>query len=129
VLLWGANNVTTEEVAADDPASSAGPSRGACFSTEMADDGSTGEPEVILGHPMLRAPGDVSFDEAMGTARWALTQAQNVLHQELDSAGTKMLELEDVITNRLEAEGHILAEAVAEHVLLCLCGQDLQVSL
>jgi hypothetical protein len=30
----------------------------------------------------------------------------------LDSAGSKMLELEDVITNRLEVEGHILAEAV-----------------
>jgi hypothetical protein len=89
----------------------------------MADDDSTVEPEVILGHPMLRAPGDVSFDEAMGMARWALTQAQNVLHQELDSAGTKMLELEDVIANRLEAE------EVPEHVLLCLRGQDLQVSL
>jgi hypothetical protein len=40
-----------------------------------------------------------------------------------------MLELEDVITNRLEAEGHILAEVVAEHVLLCLRSQDPQVSL
>jgi hypothetical protein len=47
----------------------------------------------------------------------------------LDSACTKMLELEDVITNRLEAEGHILAEAVVEHVLLCLRSQDPQVSL
>jgi hypothetical protein len=69
-------------VAADDPASSAGPSGGACFSTEVADDGGAVEPEVILGHPMLRALGDVSLDEAMGTARWALTQAQNVLHRE-----------------------------------------------
>jgi hypothetical protein len=40
------------------------------------------ELEVILGHPMLRAPGDVSLDEAMGTARWVLTQAQNVLRRE-----------------------------------------------
>jgi hypothetical protein len=47
----------------------------------------------------------------------------------LDSAGAKMLELEDVITNRLEAEGRILAETVAKHVLLCLHSQDLQVSL
>jgi hypothetical protein len=46
----------------------------------------------------------------------------------LDSAGANMLELEDVIASRLEAEGHILAEAVAEHVLLCLCSQDAQVS-
>jgi hypothetical protein len=27
------------------------------------------ESGVILGHPMLRAPRDVSLDEAMGTAR------------------------------------------------------------
>jgi hypothetical protein len=40
-----------------------------------------------------------------------------------------MLELEDVIANRLEAEGRILAEAVAEHMLLCLLIQDPQVSL
>jgi hypothetical protein len=40
-----------------------------------------------------------------------------------------MLELEDVVANRLEAEGRILAEAVAEHMLLCLLIQDPQVSL
>jgi hypothetical protein len=40
------------------------------------------EPEVILWHPTLRAPRDVSLDEAMGMARWALTQAQNMLHRE-----------------------------------------------
>jgi hypothetical protein len=69
----GATNVTTEEVAANDPASSAGPSGGACFSMKMADDGGAMEPEVILGHPTLRALGDVSLDEAMGTAHWVLT--------------------------------------------------------
>jgi hypothetical protein len=47
----------------------------------------------------------------------------------LDSAGAKMLELEDVVTNRLEVEGRNLAEVVAEHVLLCLRSQDPQVSL
>jgi hypothetical protein len=47
----------------------------------------------------------------------------------LDSAGAKMSELEDVVTSRLEAEGCILAEAVAEHVLLCFCSQDRKVSL
>jgi hypothetical protein len=31
------------------------------------------EPEVILGHPTLRAPRDVSPDEAMGTFSWVLT--------------------------------------------------------
>jgi hypothetical protein len=47
----------------------------------------------------------------------------------LDSTGAKMLELEDVGANRLKAEGHILAEAVVEHVLLCLRNLDPQVSL
>jgi hypothetical protein len=37
----------------------------------------------------------------------------------LDSTGAKMSELKDVVASRLEAEGHILAEAVVEHVLLC----------
>jgi hypothetical protein len=46
-----------------------------------------------------------------------------------DSAGANMSELEDVIPTWLEAESHILAEAVAEHVLLCLRSQDPQVSL
>jgi hypothetical protein len=36
------------------------------------------------GHP-IRAPGDVSLDEAIGTARKALTQAQDVLHREIGS--------------------------------------------
>jgi hypothetical protein len=40
------------------------------------------QPEVILGHPMLRAPEDVSLDEAMRMARWTHTQAQNMLHRE-----------------------------------------------
>jgi hypothetical protein len=47
----------------------------------------------------------------------------------LGSAGAKMLELEDVVVNRLEVEGRILAKAVVEHVLLCLSSQDPQVSL
>jgi hypothetical protein len=40
------------------------------------------EPEVTLGHRTLRAPGDVSLDEAICTSCWALTQAQNMLHRE-----------------------------------------------
>jgi hypothetical protein len=80
VLPGGATNVTTEEVAVDDPASSAGPSGGAPFSTEATDDGGV-EPEVILGYPMLRAPGVVYLDKAMGKAHWELTQPQNVLHR------------------------------------------------
>jgi hypothetical protein len=42
----------------------------------------------------------------------------------LDSIGDKILKLEDVIASRLEADGRILAEAAAEHVLLCLHSQD-----
>jgi hypothetical protein len=75
VLPASATNVTTEEVAADDPASSAGLLGVTCFSTKAADDGGAVVPEVILGQPMLRAPGDVSLNEAMGTAHWVLTQA------------------------------------------------------
>jgi hypothetical protein len=57
---------------------------------------------------------------------WSGVPAQEVSAQLplLDSAGAKMLQLEDVIANWLEAEGRILAEAVAEHVLLCLRSQD-----
>jgi hypothetical protein len=47
----------------------------------------------------------------------------------LDSAGAKMLKLEDVIVSRLEAEGRFLAKAVVEHVLLCFHSHDPQVSL
>jgi hypothetical protein len=82
VLLEGEMNVTVEEVATSDPASSTGPARSGSSSTVAADDSTTVESKVILGHPTLRAPGDVSLDEAMGTARWALTQAQNVLRRE-----------------------------------------------
>jgi hypothetical protein len=82
VLPEGDTNVTVEEVATDDPAGLAGPAGGASSSAIAADEGGTVELEVILGHPTLRAPKDVSLDEAMGTTRWALTQAQNVLHRE-----------------------------------------------
>jgi hypothetical protein len=50
VLPGGSANVTTKEVAADDPASSVGLSGGACFSTEATDHSGAVEPEVILGH-------------------------------------------------------------------------------
>jgi hypothetical protein len=49
---------------------------------------------------------------------------QEVSSPLLDSAGVKMSELEDIIASRLEVEGCILAEAVAEHVLMCFCSQD-----
>jgi hypothetical protein len=42
----------------------------------------------------------------------------------LDSAGTKMLQLEEVVGGLLEAEGRVLVEVVVEHGLLCFCSQD-----
>jgi hypothetical protein len=81
VLPEADTNVMVEEVAAGDPPASTGPTWGVFPSTVAADnDVALVEPGVIMGHPMLRAPRDVSLDEAMGTAHWALTQAQNVLH-------------------------------------------------
>jgi hypothetical protein len=40
-----------------------------------------------------------------------------------------MSELKDVVSGRLEAEGRILVEVVAEHMLMCFHSQDPQVSL
>jgi hypothetical protein len=74
VLPEGDTNVTAEEVAVGDPAASTGSAGGAFPSTTAADDDvAVEEPGVILGHPTLRAPRDVSLDEAMGTTHWALT--------------------------------------------------------
>jgi chromosome segregation ATPase len=73
----------SEEVAASNSAASTGLAGGVFPSTAAADDDvAMEELGVILEHPTLRAPGYVSLNEAMGTARWALTQAQNVLRRE-----------------------------------------------
>jgi hypothetical protein len=42
----------------------------------------------------------------------------------LDFVGAKMLKVEEVVGNQLEAEGHVLVEKVAEHVLTCLWSRD-----
>jgi hypothetical protein len=47
----------------------------------------------------------------------------------LDSAGAKMLKLEEVIGGQLEEEGRALVEAVVEHVLTCFWSWDPQSSL
>jgi hypothetical protein len=79
------------EVAIGIPAVSTGPSvcssspqpqMGAATTSTVVDDDIVEEPEVILGHPLLRAPWDVSLDEAVGMARWVLDQAQNKLRWE-----------------------------------------------
>jgi hypothetical protein len=41
-----------------------------------------GELEVVMGHPGLESPGDVSLSEAMSTTHFALCQAQDVLQWE-----------------------------------------------
>jgi hypothetical protein len=40
-----------------------------------------------------------------------------------------VLELEELVGGQLEAEGHALAEAVAEHVLTCFQSRDPQIFL
>jgi hypothetical protein len=47
----------------------------------------------------------------------------------LESTGAKMLKLEEVVEDQLEAEGHILAKKVAEHMLACFQCRDPIVSL
>jgi hypothetical protein len=46
-----------------------------------------------------------------------------------DSAGPKMLKLEEVIGSQLEAEGYALVEAVAEYALTCFQSWDPHISL
>jgi hypothetical protein len=86
VLPEGDANVMAGATAAYDPTALTGPVGGASPSTAVADDDVTVEESGgIMGHP-IRAPGDVSLDEATGTTRWVLTQAQEVLRRE--SGGT-----------------------------------------
>jgi hypothetical protein len=89
VLPEDDTNVTVDEMAAGGPAASTGLA-GGVFSSTLAVDDATAleESEVILGHPTLRAPVDVSLDQAMGMSHRALTQAQNVLRRE--SGGSSM---------------------------------------
>jgi predicted RNase H-like nuclease (RuvC/YqgF family) len=47
----------------------------------------------------------------------------------LDSAGAKISQLEDDVGSRIEEEGRALAQAVAEHVLMCFRSRDPNISL
>jgi hypothetical protein len=47
----------------------------------------------------------------------------------LDSARVKMSQVEELIGDRLEEEGRVLAEVVAEHVLMCFQSREPHVSL
>jgi hypothetical protein len=43
--------------------------------------------------------------------------------------GVKMLKLDEVVCDQLEAEGRVLVEKVAEHMLMCFQSRDPVVSL
>jgi hypothetical protein len=47
----------------------------------------------------------------------------------LDSAGRKISQLEEAVGSHLEEEGRALAQAVANHVLICFRSRDPTVSL
>jgi hypothetical protein len=47
----------------------------------------------------------------------------------LDSAGRKVPQLVEAIGSRLEEEGRTLAQAVADHVLMCFRSRDHSISL
>jgi hypothetical protein len=47
----------------------------------------------------------------------------------LDSAGRKISQLEEVVDSCLEEEGRALAQAVADHVLMCFWSRDPSISL
>jgi hypothetical protein len=47
----------------------------------------------------------------------------------LDSAAAKISQLEDAVGSRIEEEGRSLAQAVAEHVLMCFRSRDPAISL
>jgi hypothetical protein len=47
----------------------------------------------------------------------------------LDLAGRKISQLEEAIDSRLEEEGHALAQAVADHMLMCFLSHDPSISL
>jgi hypothetical protein len=48
-----------------------------------------------------------------------LVQEVSIVLPLLDSVGAKILKLEEVVSEQLEAEGQVLAETVVEHVLTC----------
>jgi hypothetical protein len=93
-------SLVTSGAAAGDPAASAGPMAGAppspprmaaTTSSMSADDNVVEEPEVIMGHPDLRAPGTISLFEVMGMTHFALNQVHDVLHQEREDINEEQL--------------------------------------
>jgi hypothetical protein len=56
---------------------------------------------------------------APGSLGRRIAEGRGLSRLDQDSVGAKILKLEEVIGGQLEAEGHTLAKAVAEHVLTC----------
>jgi hypothetical protein len=65
----------------------------AATASTSADGNTVEEPEVILRHPGLRAPGVVSLSEAMGTTHFALNQTHDVLRREREDINEERLRL------------------------------------
>jgi hypothetical protein len=63
----------------------------AAITSMGADDNVVEEPEVIMGHPDLRAPGTVSLSKMMGMTHLALNQAHDVLHWESEDINEEQL--------------------------------------
>jgi hypothetical protein len=92
----------TSEAATDSPIASTSPASGAPSSPPrmavttalMGVDGNAiEEPEVIMGHPALRAHGTISLSEVMGTTHFALNQAHDVLRREREDNNEERLRL------------------------------------
>jgi hypothetical protein len=58
-----------------------------------AGDNTIEEPEDIMVHPGLRAPGIVSLSEVMGTTHFALNQVHDVLHREREDINEERVHL------------------------------------
>jgi hypothetical protein len=93
-------SLVTSGAGAGDPAASTGPTAGAppslphmaaAITSMGADDNVVEEPEVIMGHPDLRAPGTVSLSKMMGMTHLALNQAHDVLHWESEDINEEQL--------------------------------------
>jgi hypothetical protein len=77
-------STTASEVATGVPVTSTGPAADAPSSPPrvVADGNTIEQPEVIMGHRTIRASGDVSLFDVIGTSHFALNQVNDVIHRE-----------------------------------------------
>jgi hypothetical protein len=57
------------------------------------DDNAVEETEVVMGHPGLRAPGDVSLSKVMGITHFGLHQVRDVVYREREDIEEEWLRL------------------------------------